>query len=152
MSLFGVKMKVTGLDKVPNDTTFVVVHNHLSNMDPIILNTVLKKYDLTFMAKKSLSKIPFFGKIVRKVGFLFLDRDNPTRDAFQIARGIKYLKSNTCSVAVAPEGTRNFTNEVLLPFKDGSFIMATKAQKPVVVCVFKGTEKIKKIKVKTVRG
>ena len=108
------------------------------------MNTVLSKYDLTFMAKKALSKIPFFGNIIRGVGFLFLDRNNPTKDAYQLARGIKYLKTNTCSVAIAPEGTRNFTDELLLPFKDGCFIMATKAQKPIVVAVFKGTENIKK--------
>lgn len=143
MSLFGVRMHITGMEKIPNGTSFIAVHNHLSNMDPVILNAVLGKYDLVFMAKKSLAKIPFFGNIIRGVGFLFLDRDNPTKDAYQLARAIKYLKTDTCSVGIAPEGTRNFTEEILLPFKDGSFIMAKKAQKPIVVCVFKGTEGIK---------
>lgn len=143
MSLFGVKMHVTGMEKVPKNTTFILIHNHLSNMDPIIINTVFRKYSMTFMAKKSLSKIPFFGPIIRGVGFLFLDRDNPTKDAYQLARGIRYLKTDTCSVSIAPEGTRNFTEEVLLPFKDGSYIMAKKTNKPIVVCCFRGTENIK---------
>ena len=139
MSLFGVRMHITGFEKVPSKGTFIVVHNHLSNMDPVIINSVFGKHDMVFMAKKSLAKIPFFGNIIRGVGFLFLDRDNPTKDAYQLARGIKYLKTDTCSVGIAPEGTRNFTEEILLPFKDGSFIMAKKAQRQFVVCVFKGT-------------
>ena len=144
MSLFGVRMHIKGFEKVPKEGTFIAVHNHLSNMDPVIINAVFGKHDMVFMAKKSLAKIPFFGNIIRGTGFLFLDRDNPTKDAYQLARAIKYLKTDTCSVGIAPEGTRNFTEEILLPFKDGSFIMAKKAQRPIVVCVFKGTEKIKK--------
>ncbi len=143
MSLFGVKMHISGFDKVPSNGTFIVVHNHLSNMDPVIINAVFGKHDMVFMAKKSLAKIPFFGNIIRGTGFLFLDRDNPTKDAYQLARAIKYLKTDTCCVGIAPEGTRNFTEEILLPFKDGSFIMAKKSARPIVVCVFKGTENIK---------
>ena len=144
LSLFGIKLKVTGEELIPSDTTFVLVHNHLSNLDPIILNVYLRNKPLVFMAKKSLSKIPWFGLILRKSGFLFLERDGSSKDAYVIARGIKYLRNEECSVGIAPEGTRNFTDELLLPFKDGSFIMAIKAKKPIVVSVITKVQQVNK--------
>lgn len=55
----------------------------------------------------------------------------------------KMLEDNECSVAVYPEGTRNFTNETLLPFKYGCFHLAIKSKRPIVVTTIKGTENIK---------
>lgn len=139
LSLFGIKLIVNGKEKIPTNTTFVVAHNHLSNLDPIILNVYFKKYPMVFMAKKSLSKIPFFGKMIKRTGFIFLERDGSTKDAYAIARGIKMLRNDECSIGIAPEGTRNFTNEILLPFKEGTFVLAQKARKPIVVTAFANT-------------
>ena len=139
LSLFGIKLIVNGKEKIPTNTAFVVAHNHLSNLDPIILNVYFKKYPMVFMAKKSLSKIPFFGKMIKRTGFIFLERDGSTKDAYAIARGIKMLRNDECSIGIAPEGTRNFTNEILLPFKEGTFVLAQKARKPIVVTAFANT-------------
>ena len=57
LSLFGVKLTVNGLDKIPNDDNFILFQNHLSNVDPIYTNYVLKKYPLIFVSKASLFKI-----------------------------------------------------------------------------------------------
>ena len=143
LSLFGIKLHVTGFEKIPTDTTFVLTHNHLSNLDPIILNVYLRKFPLTFMAKKSISKVPWFGLIVKKIGFLFLERDGSSKDAYVLARGIKMLRNDECSIGISPEGTRNFTDEVLLPFKEGSFLLAMKAKKPIVISVITKVEEVK---------
>ena len=139
LSLFGIKLEVNGKEKIPTNTTFVVAHNHLSNLDPIIINVYFRKYPMIFMAKKSLSKIPFFGTMIKRTGFIFLERDGSTKDAYAIARGIKMLRNDECSIGIAPEGTRNFTHEVLLPFKEGTFVLAQKARKPIVVTAFTNT-------------
>ncbi len=143
LSLFGIKLIIKGSEIIPQHSKFVVVHNHLSNLDPIILNVYLREYPLVFMAKKSISKVPFFGKMLKKAGYIFLERDGSTKDAYKIAKGIKMLRNNECSIGISPEGTRNFTDNVLLPFKDGSFIMAIKARCPIVVCTLKDTQKVK---------
>lgn len=143
LSLFGVKVKRTGLEKIPNDTNFVIVSNHLSNFDPMIMDQCLYKYNLTFVAKKSLFKIPCFGKFIHKIGYLCLDCSNLRSEAKTIMKVTKMLEDNECSVAVYPEGTRNFTNETLLPFKYGCFHLAIKSKRPIVVTTIKGTENIK---------
>lgn len=144
LSLFGVKVKKTGLDKIPTDTNFVIVSNHLSNFDPMIMDQCLYKSNLAFVAKKSLFKIPCFGRFIHKIGYLCLDRNNLRSDADTIMKGTKMLKDNKCSIAVYPEGTRNFTDETLLPFRYGCFHLATKSKKPIVVTTIKGTENIRK--------
>ena len=143
LSLFNVKIVAEGLEKLPQDGPFVIVSNHLSNVDSMVMDVLLKDFPLVFVTKESLFHIPFFGKIIHGIGYLKLERGNLRKEVVTIKKGISFLNQGECSVGVYPEGTRNFTSEVLLPFKPGCFHLATKTQKPIVVCVTTGTEQIK---------
>lgn len=143
LSLFNVKIVAEGLEKLPKDEVFVIVSNHLSNVDSMVMDVLLKDFPLVFVTKESLFHIPFFGKIIHGIGYLKLERGNLRKEIVTIQKGITFLKNNECAVGVYPEGTRNFTNETLLPFKPGCFHLATKTKKPIVVCVTAGTEQIK---------
>lgn len=143
LSLFNVKIVARGLDKLPQDGPFVIVSNHLSNIDSMVMDVLLKDFPLVFVTKESLFHIPFFGKIIHGIGYLKLERGNIRKEVVTIKKGISFLNQGECSVGVYPEGTRNFTNEILLPFKPGCFHLATKTKKPIVVCVTTGTEQIK---------
>lgn len=144
LSLFGVKTKVEGLEKLPKDENFVIVFNHRSNLDSMIMDVYLHKYPLVFVAKESLFHIPFFGKFIHRIGYLNLERGNIRQELYSIYQGIDFLNRNECSIGVAPEGTRNFTSTNLLPFKLGCLHLATKAKKPIVISVLLGTANIKK--------
>lgn len=143
LSLFNVKIVAEGLEKLPKNETFVIVSNHLSNVDSMIMDVLLRDFPLVFVTKDSLFRIPFFGKIIHGIGYLKLERGNIRKEVTTIQKGISFLKNEECSVGVYPEGTRNFTSELLLPFKPGCFHLATKTKKPIVVCVTMGTEQIK---------
>lgn len=143
LSLFGVKINVEGLDKIPQDDNFVIVFNHLSNLDTMVMDVVLHDYPLVFVAKKSLFKIPFVGKLIHKTGYIKLDRGNLRQEVQAITKGVNFLKTNECSIGVSPEGTRNFTEETLLPFKTGCFYLVTESHKPVVITTISGTNKVK---------
>ena len=67
-SLFNVKLIKQGFDKIPSGPV-IFVANHRSNMDPIVMEVALSKWDLIFVGKKSLFKIPFFGKIINYIGY-----------------------------------------------------------------------------------
>lgn len=144
LSLFGVKTKVKGMELLPQNGNFVLLYNHRSNLDSMIIDVFLHKYPLVFVAKQSLFGIPFFGKFIHKIGYLKLDRGNIRQELLSIYQGIDFLNKNECSVGVAPEGTRNFTKEDLLPFKVGCLHLATKAKKPIVICILTDTIDIKK--------
>lgn len=144
MSLFGVKVTVNGLGILPKDTKFLLAQNHLSNIDPMLTDNVLKKYPLIFVSKESLFHIPFWGKFIFKAGYVKLKRTSCVEDALELARGTDWLGRDECSIGLYPEGTRNkdYPKEQLLLFHPKSFEIARNAKKPIVVSVIRGTESI----------
>ena len=144
LSLFSVKLIVNGMDKVPNDSNFVLLQNHCSNVDPIFTDFVFRKYPLIFVSKDSLFKIPFFGKIIRHIGYVKLTRKTGMDDASEIIRGLRWVRAGECSLCVYPEGTRNktFPNPLLLDIKEESLAIAKKSGKPIVISVIHGSDKI----------
>lgn len=143
LSLFSVKINAEGIEKLPKDENFVIVSNHLSNLDSLVMDVYLKDYPLVFVAKDSLFKIPFFGKMIRKIGYLSLDRSDVRQELITMKKGISILDKGIASIGVYPEGTRNFTDETLLEFKPGCFHLVTKSKKPLVVCITRGTNEVK---------
>lgn len=142
IGLFGVKVNVKGLENLPNENT-IVIANHRSNCDSFCMDKYLKRYNMVYMTKRSLFKIPFFGKIIYRLGYLKAERDNPRADIKMISDGIYKLKNKNISVGVFPEGTRNQENKEVAEFKHGVFHMAMKSKKPIVVASLDGTEDIK---------
>lgn len=144
LSLFGIKLTVNGMDKVPSDSNFILVQNHVSNVDPIISDYVFKKYPLIFVSKESLFSIPFFGKVIRHIGYVKLTRKEGPEDALEIIRGMRWVRSEECSLCVYPEGTRNKTypEPLLLNFKEGSLAIAKKCNKPIIISTIHGSDKI----------
>lgn len=143
LRLLRIKVHTTGLEKIPEGKKLLFVGNHRSNFDPIIEWQVLKKWELAFISKEANFKIPFFGRFIRKCCFLAIDRNNPRNALGTIEKASELLQKGEVCVGVYPEGTRNRTEE-LLPFHNGVFRIAKKAEAPVVVMAIKGTEKIHK--------
>lgn len=116
----------------------VYVSNHVSWFEIFALASILPRY--RFVAKKELASLPIFGRAVREVAGIFIDRQNRKAafDAYddaaeQIKRGI--------AVAVYPEGTRGRSYE-LRPFKKGPFVLAIAAQAPIIPVVSWGTREV----------
>ncbi len=143
LKVLRVRVYVTGIEKIPVDQKPLFVGDHRSNFDPIIEWMVLRKWELAFISKQSNFKIPFFGRFIRKCCFLSIDRQDPKKAIVTINKAAKLLTNGEVSVAVYPEGTRNKCSE-LLPFHNGVFKIAKKAERPIVVMAISGTEQIAK--------
>ena len=143
MKLLRIRVHVSGIEKIPKDTKVLFVSNHRSNFDPIITWYILKKWKIAFVSKPSNFKIPFFGRIIRKCCFMPIDRENPRNAIVTINKAAKLLKKQEVSIGIYPEGTRS-KNGQLLPFHNGVFKIAQKAEAPIVVLCVTGTEKISK--------
>ncbi len=141
-----IKIKVTGEEWIPKEGRYLVVGNHRSAFDPILLWEVIdKSADLCFISKPENFKVPAFGKIIKRCCFMAIDRDNPRNALNTINKAAQFLKEDKFSMVVYPEGTRNKTNEEpLLPFHNGLFKIAKKAHVPVLVVVSQNNEKISK--------
>lgn len=135
----GVKMEVSGQEKIPRDRAVLYVSNHRSYYDVVSGYTLVA--GLTgFIAKKEILKIPLLSQWMRNLYCLFLDRDNLKAGLKTILTAISYVQ-NGISIWVCPEGTRNH-EDTLLPFKDGSFKIAEKTGCPIVPVAFCHTDDI----------
>lgn len=139
MHLLHVKIKVNG--KFPNEK-YLVVANHRSNFDPIIMMNISNEAFIC-VSKKETFKFPFVGNLIRAAGYLSLDRENNREAVKTLSKASDILTNNTAIVCIFPEGTRNKTDEPLLEMHAGSFKPALKAGKKTVVCSIKQSNKIK---------
>ncbi len=138
-----IRLHVTGYEKVPFGTHFLLVSNHRSKFDNFVQCAVLKKTQIAYISKPENFKIPMGRRYMRRGLYLAIARNNPKEALGTILKAIDYIKSDTVSIGIFPEGTRS-TDGSLKDFKPGSFKIAEKAGCPVVVCCMQGTENIAK--------
>ena len=142
VKLIRIHIRVTGKDKLP-EGRFLLVSNHRSKFDPILTWHIFAKENLSFISKPENFKVPVYGRIIHRCCFMPIDRENPRKALKTIQRAIALIKNDVASVAVYPEGTRNY-EEGLLPFHAAVLKIAQKAEVPIVVMTVKGTYEIQK--------
>jgi 1-acyl-sn-glycerol-3-phosphate acyltransferase len=140
-SLAGIQTRVAGREHLP-DRAVVFCSNHQSNIDPPILFQALHPR-LHILFKHELTKLPLLGRAFQIGGFVPIDRRSREHSMAAIERAAESLRQGN-SFLTFPEGTRSRTG-ALLPFKRGPFLMALKAQVPVVpVAIQGGTASMRK--------
>jgi 1-acyl-sn-glycerol-3-phosphate acyltransferase len=114
---------------------YVVVCNHQSMADiPLISNL---PWEMKWMAKEELFKIPVVGWMMRLSGDISVDRKNPRSGALALMKAQRVLEQK-CSVMIFPEGTRTLDGRVR-QFTDGAFHLAIKAKVPILPLVIEGS-------------
>ena len=138
-----IRVKKSGLEKMPKDGRFLLIANHTDNSDPIILLYCLAKYQLAFISKRENRDMFVIGPMMHKIQCQLINRENDREALKTILRCIQILKEDKASVAVFPEGGIN--DDLLLhKFKPGVFKIAQKANVPIVVCTLKNTKVVVK--------
>lgn len=132
----GLKIKVTGLEKLDPRSTYVLAANHLSLLDPPLLLACLP-IQFRFFAKEGLFKIPFIGGHLKRAGHLPVARENPRAGLRLLSEGARLIRERGTSVLIFPEGGR--TEGTLREFLEGAAYVAIKAGVPVVPVGIAGT-------------
>ncbi|MBQ4522231.1 MAG: 1-acyl-sn-glycerol-3-phosphate acyltransferase [Lachnospiraceae bacterium] len=140
--LLRVKLRVSGKEILPKEK-FLFVCNHRGAMDPLITMGVLRNYNMGFVAKKEIYKIPIISRLMHRCFCLCLNRDDIKEGAKTILKASTFIKDDKASIGIYPEGTRN-TKKEMLPFMNGAFKIAKKANCPIVIATIKNTEVIMK--------
>ena len=131
----GIKVRVHGMENADSGEPHIFASNHCSWFDVPSLAKVLPRYK--FVAKAELFKVPIFGRAMRSVGMIEIQRDNRKAafGAYDVAA--ERIRAGN-SVVVFPEGTRGHAYP-LRPFKKGPFVLAIAAGVPIVPIIVHGT-------------
>lgn len=119
--LIRIKLHVTGKELLP-ETRFLMVSNHRSKFDPILSWLVFGDRQIAFISKPENFKVPVFGRLIHRLCFMPIDRQNPRNAVKTINRAVDLINRDVATVAVYPEGTRNY-GEGLLPFHNAMFTL-----------------------------
>ena len=124
-----------GREKFRDDTAYVVVSNHQSIADIMILFTLKKQF--RWVAKHTVFFVPFLGWMMKMADYVSIKRgDKASREAM-LDHCRRHLRIGN-SIMIFPEGTRSHTGE-MRPFKRGAFVLATEMNVPVLPIVLDNT-------------
>lgn len=131
------RMSVRGLEHIPRSGGALIVSNHASYLDPMVMGSSVLRRPVSFMARESLFKNPFLRWLFISLKARPLDRQRGDVGALKLALS---LIRNGEMVGMFPEGTRSEDGELKEP-KPGIGFLVAKAKVPVVPAYIAGTFK-----------
>lgn len=134
-----VRVKINNADVIDRTQSYVIVANHQSTYDILVLYGYLPMA-FKWVMKIELRKVPFIGYTCNLMGHIYVDRSN-RRAAKQTMQQAGEKLTGGTSVLFFPEGTRNNGHE-LLPFKKGAFKMAQSLSLPILPVTIKGADEV----------
>ena len=148
LPLARVKIKTQGLEKTPKSGRFMLVCNHIDNLDPAFLLTCFRDSQLAFISKQEVQSYFLVGKVMHKILCQPINRENDREALKTILKCIQIIKEDKASIAVFPEGYIH-KDKKLHHFRSGVFKIATKTKVPIVVCTIRDSRfvlgKLKKL-------
>jgi 1-acyl-sn-glycerol-3-phosphate acyltransferase len=133
--IFGLRIK--GQKNIPAEGGFILVGNHLHNLDPVFMLTSCTR-PVYFMAKQELFAFPVIKQLITWVGAFPVNRGKMDRSA--IRHGQKVLQEGI-GLGIYPEGTRSLSRQIerALP---GAGLFATGGDYLIVPCAVTGSERV----------
>ncbi len=139
----GVRYRVEGRERIPSGPV-VFVANHRSHFDiPVLWLAIGRPF--RFIAKRELTRVPFFGWAMVLLGHVVIDRGDSDQARATMAKAVRRVRGGV-PVLVFAEGTRGtpelIARERLGPLKKGGIILAIRAGVPLVPVAVAGTETV----------
>ncbi len=132
----GTTIHSRGQEQLQPQHAYLFMSNHQSMFDIVATMVALDAFQLRWVAKHELRKVPVFGLCLQRTHQIFVDRESRTQ-AVTTIRHVKALLKAGISVLFFPEGTRSKDGR-LLPFKAGGFAVAVETGMPVVPVTVSG--------------
>jgi len=134
--MLGVRVTIHGRELVEEGGPYIFTPNHQAHIDIAALIGHLPGQN-RFASKKELFDEPMLGSVMRTLGMLPVDRDDPMKSIDVLNRAV----AQGHSIVIFPEGTRSHDGN-LLPFKKGAFVAAIEMGRPVVPVIVKGSQRV----------
>ena len=141
LPLLRMKVHTRGLEKTPREGRFLLVCNHLFELDPVVLYAYFQQSQLAFISKRENNDMFIIGRLMHRLMAQLINRENDREALKTILKCVQLLQEDEVSIAVFPEGYIS-KNHHLMHFRSGALKIATKAKVPIVVCTIQGTDKV----------
>ncbi|WP_076464508.1 lysophospholipid acyltransferase family protein [Actinomyces mediterranea] len=138
-----VRIEALGTENIPESGPYLLVVNHISEVDPLSLCWYFMKRDVPvrFLAKKSMFAVPVFGTIISGMGLIPVDRE--VSPAQSLIPAVEALKGGEV-VCIYPEGTLTREPDYWpMAFKTGAARLALDSGVPVIPVAQWGAHTIK---------
>ena len=132
--LWGCNPTLLGEENVPKEGAFIFAGNHVSKIDPAACLHATDRV-VHFLTKDKYYDSKLFGWFFRAMNCIRVSSTSKNPEALNGA--IDVLK-NGGIIGIFPEGTRNKSQDGLLPFKYGAVKMASVCDVPIVPFAIKG--------------
>jgi 1-acyl-sn-glycerol-3-phosphate acyltransferase len=130
------KRRVEGLENIEKGKPYVVVINHQSMIDIMMLYLVPMVF--RWVSKREVYRIPFFGRFLMFHGDIAIDRKQGSKAMRKVMEQGKMWLGRGVSVAIFPEGTRSKDGEIHR-FKAGAFALAKDAGVNILPVIMEGS-------------
>ncbi len=128
------RMRVVGTFPPENDQGYLIIANHRSSADPMLLQAAIHRPLTWMIAREFINPAPV-AKILNIIGIIPVDRGGGDRSSVKTA--INMLREGKC-IGIFPEGKINDTDAKLLPCLAGVGLIALRAKVPIVPCWIEG--------------
>ena len=135
--ILGIRLEVSGLERLAPRTAYVYMPNHLSFLDGPMLEMLIPGA-ARIILKKPVLRIPIVGLAMRFVGFVPVDRKGEEGGKKSIAKAAVLMRDKGYSFLIFPEGTRSRDGK-LQRFRRGGFFLALETGVPIVPVTIRGT-------------
>jgi 1-acyl-sn-glycerol-3-phosphate acyltransferase len=129
------KITIEGREKCSASPTWIVISNHQSIIDILLINSLRIRYK--WVSKIENLKLPVLGWYLRMADYITVNRGNEDSKVEMLDKSYRFLKNGT-SVALFPEGTRSLNGEIGF-YKRGAFQLALLAGIPILPVLIDGT-------------
>ena len=128
-------VRIGGRERIRPDRTYVMVANHQSFLDVLVLFRLFTHFK--WVSKAEMFRIPCLGWNMALNDYVRLRRGSPESIARMMATCERHLAMGS-SIMIFPEGTRS-PDGMLRSFKHGAFTLAQRAGVPILPIVVDGT-------------
>ena len=147
-AVFGIKVKVIGMEKIDPAKVHIFMANHVNIFDGFILYGYIHNF-IRGVELEDHFDWPVWGTIVKRMGNIPISHKNP-REALESLQRASDVISGGTSIAILPEGHRTRNGE-LQEFKGGPFRLASEAKVDIIPIAMRGLWQRKSVHTKIVR-
>ena len=126
-AFLGLSFRVEGARHVPKDGPALLIANHQSFLDPPLIGCAVRRH-VTYLARETLFRNPFFAWFIRSVGAVPIDQEGFARQGLKTI--LEELKKGN-AVLVFPEGERT-PHGRMQPLKPGIMLLLKRVQTAIV--------------------